>query len=177
MRGGHNKGCPHITDEQYFAKMLSKCLTAASGCFLWQGTRNWKGYGYMFYRGRTIGVHRIAYMLKKGAIPKGMQVCHTCDTRNCCNPDHLWLGSNADNHKDKDAKGRNYFTNLTHCKRGHEFTPGSYVVRKYRRKTMRVCLACEKWRQAQPEYKAKTLERQRRKRAEKRAAAQAAGAM
>jgi len=81
-------------------------LSDITGCWLWTGTRNHKGYGYFSTGGTRYRVHRLAWQLKRGAIPAGQLVCHTCDVRNCINPDHLFLGTARENNSDRDAKGR-----------------------------------------------------------------------
>jgi len=60
----------------------------------------------MRFNGKMVGVHRVAWQITKGPIPDGMQILHSCDVPICCNPNHLFLGSNDDNHADKAAKDR-----------------------------------------------------------------------
>lgn len=50
--------------------------------------------------------HRLAYEMCIAPIPRGLHVLHRCDNPPCCNPDHLFLGTIADNNADKVAKGR-----------------------------------------------------------------------
>lgn len=79
-----------------------------SGCWLWTGTIFRNGYGRMNfgYRGSGRGAHRVAWELYHGHVPEGMCVLHRCDTKLCVNPDHLFLGTSADNCMDRHAKGR-----------------------------------------------------------------------
>ena len=77
------------------------------GC--WIATKNLNGKGYSCYRrrdGTYERLHRLSYKKFKGPIPDGMVVCHECDVRNCWNPDHLFLGTVADNNIDMMRKGR-----------------------------------------------------------------------
>lgn len=76
-----------------------------TGCIEWTGHLV-TGYGQYRYRGRDTYAHRVAYERAFGPIPKGLLVLHRCDNPCCCNPDHLFLGTHADNMKDKTSKGR-----------------------------------------------------------------------
>lgn len=78
----------------------------ATGCLLWTGPRETKGYGTLFWEGKNRKAHRMAWEDVNGPIPDGMSVCHTCDTPPCVNVAHLFLGTNADNVADRVAKGR-----------------------------------------------------------------------
>ena len=73
-------------------------------CWIWQRSRNSKGYGRLKHLGRTMYVHRIVYELVYREVID--QVMHSCDIRLCCNPHHLSTGTNLDNVKDCIEKGR-----------------------------------------------------------------------
>lgn len=81
-------------------------------CLVWTACRHGQGYG-MFYTGREGDpkmsyAHRVAYELEHGPIPDGLLVCHRCDNPPCVDPDHLFVGTELDNIRDRDAKGRQY---------------------------------------------------------------------
>lgn len=75
-------------------------------CWLWTGYRNDNGYGQVGFNGHVRLAHRVAYTLAFGIIPEGMDVLHHCDNPSCVRPDHLFLGTQLDNIRDRDTKGR-----------------------------------------------------------------------
>ena len=77
-----------------------------NSCWNWQGGLNADNYGVTFNNGKSIGSHRISYMLFKGTINQGLVIMHTCDNPQCINPKHLLLGTQSDNMKDMVKKGR-----------------------------------------------------------------------
>lgn len=75
-------------------------------CWIWIASRNGQGYGNFKINGQSEKAHRVAYKLVYGEIPGNLYVLHTCDNPSCCNPLHLFLGSQADNVQDMCVKGR-----------------------------------------------------------------------
>ncbi len=86
---------------------LKKRSKKSKDCILWTGNLTDRGYGQMQFHGKRTYVHRISYAINIGPIPEGMFICHTCDVRNCINPEHLFLGTAKENIQDMVRKGRN----------------------------------------------------------------------
>lgn len=77
-----------------------------SGCWLWDTPHNSHGYGVASRGGKKIAAHRLSYSHFVGDIQPGQDVRHKCDSRACVNPDHLELGTRADNNRDTSARDR-----------------------------------------------------------------------
>lgn len=85
--------------------------SAASGCWTWTLGLNQKGYGRFKANGQSLISHRVAWFIANRCLPgtkdgQRLCVCHACDVRTCCNPSHLFLGTDSDNVRDMDNKGR-----------------------------------------------------------------------
>ena len=119
-----------------------------SGCVLWTGSganrypRICRGTGAGMV---CWGVHRLVWQMAHGPIYTGMFVCHHCDTPNCVNIDHLFLGSHTDNMRDMRTKGRQNYVMaerqraVTHCPRGHPYSPENTRIGA---RGGRLCRAC-----------------------------------
>lgn len=96
----------YIVPDDIFNQRFWNRTDRTGDCWLWTGPVMKNGYGQTARHYRRILTHRYAYELAHGPIPEGMCVCHTCDIRRCINPNHLFLGTVADNNRDMRAKGR-----------------------------------------------------------------------
>jgi HNH endonuclease len=121
-------------------------------CWEWIKCRRSCGYGTMRVSGYNVAVHRISFAIHFLSVPAEMCVCHSCDNPLCCNPNHLWLGDNAQNTADKVTKGRQAKGDIlrssggkfqrakTACLRGHPFSKENTLINNGKR----VCRACSR---------------------------------
>lgn len=88
----------------------SVSIQSLEGCWNWTGLKDRNGYGNLVSNvngKKEQRANRVSWIFFRGGIPEGLCVLHRCDNPSCVNPDHLFLGTNGDNMKDKTTKGRN----------------------------------------------------------------------
>lgn len=89
-------------------RLNRKILKTQDGCWVFTGSKDRYGYGWFMGAGEK-KAHRASYAIHVAAVPEGMSVLHRCDVRDCVNPEHLFIGTNADNTRDCIQKGRGKF--------------------------------------------------------------------
>ena len=90
--------------KDIFRFMRKVRVQGPESCWLWKGRGG--RYGNVFMQGRHFKAHRVAYLMMRGPIRRGLLIRHTCDTKGCVNPAHLLLGTAKDNAADLMNRGR-----------------------------------------------------------------------
>lgn len=106
---GKGKGWSPVRDLSLAEYLSARSQPADNGCRLWTGAVYEKGHGKFRRNYKEVRAHRAAFELANGPIPSGQVVCHRCDNPRCINPDHLFLGTVADNNLDMIRKNRHAF--------------------------------------------------------------------
>ena len=96
-------------------RFAAKVDFESSEHWLWYGSTMKFGYGQIYFYVSLMLAHRFAWLLYCGEIPEGLQVLHKCDIPQCVKPEHLFLGTQADNMRDMHQKGRNWQATKPEC--------------------------------------------------------------
>ena len=130
-------------------RALDKTLIG-DDCWEYGGKIRTDGYGSVFVHngtraGGTALAHRVVYEGLVGPIPEGKILCHHCDNPKCVRPDHIFVGTDADNMADMRAKGRHAHgdthpsSKITHCPQGHPYSGHNLYIRNCGRRMCRAC--------------------------------------
>jgi hypothetical protein len=137
-RRGYGPHCQPL--EVRFWSKVKADTTSPNGCWLWTGGVDGWGYACIWHQGKSRIASRVAWELRHAnPFPEGMQACHTCDNPRCVRPDHIFPGTNMDNHLDALRKGRLVqLPPRTHCQRGHAME-GDNVAMEGGKRRCRTC--------------------------------------
>lgn len=141
-------------------KFLSKLMPIPE-CGCWLFTGGWDhssgGYGeFCIKKGLYKKAHRVSWEIFKGPIPDNLHVLHKCDTPPCCNPTHLYLGTEKNNTDDRFARNRSWQQSVTHCPYGHEYTADNLYKQP---NGIRRCATCGRERAKEYQRKKRLLAR------------------
>jgi hypothetical protein len=136
--GTHYSAIQGVDKATLWGRVTPRILESASGCWLWLGQKNSKGYGRVQVAKVMRAAHRVIYELLVGPIPKCLSVDHLCRVRNCVNPAHMDLVTTRVNvlrgqgHTAANAR-------KTACKRGHPLGGANLYVDRLGHRRCRIC--------------------------------------
>ena len=118
-------------------------LDTRTGCLIWLGSRNERGYGRVWFEGRMQRVNRVSLRILKCVRLGKRLALHDCDNPRCFHPDHLHAGSSRQNAIESVERKRHVNARKTRCKRGHRFTRANTRIRAAAGRVWRACRKCE----------------------------------
>ena len=128
---------------------LKTSVTSRDGCWLTNLKPDKDGYPRAWITPKMRRASHAYYAIYNDDFPAGKLIMHSCDNPSCVNPEHLIIGDDKMNMKDRDSKGRDAngimykYRNSTHCKNGHEFTEENTYTRT-RKEGGRQCRICHR---------------------------------
>lgn len=134
----------------FLFRYADRLLFDGHGCWVWTGAQKGTGYAELYYQGKRYLMHRLTYVLAKGAIPEGLHIDHLCRVRLCINPAHLEAVTMRTNILRGIAPSA-HNARKTRCPHGHEYNEAN----TYRWRTQRECRPCRKHRRRETRRKAR----------------------
>lgn len=135
-------------DRRLLRRFVAKLRVEPEGCWAWTAARIGTGYGAIRIGGRTHLAHRVAHEMFIGPVPADLEVRHSCDNPPCVNPQHLLLGSHADNMLDMARRGRarggEFHAAKTHCPQGHPYDEVNTYLAPVEGRVNRQCRECKR---------------------------------
>lgn len=111
-------------EELRFYLLMSVTVDPVTGCWMWNRSLSDSGYVSIKHHGRPIRGHRLsAHLFMDFDLDNPLDLLHHCDRPACINPLHTFAGTHQQNMLDMVAKGRHRGARVTHCPKGHEYTP------------------------------------------------------
>lgn len=124
-----------VVRERFFSR-----IEYTESCWNWKGGDNGQGYRRISVNGEIAYAHRLAWTIFRGDIPNGLCVCHHCDNPSCVRPDHLFLGTKADNNIDRIIKGRSVYPKKKEfCVHGHPRSGDNLYIKPNGKRECRTC--------------------------------------
>lgn len=129
----HQEACPACEPARVRERIKGNVTIDANGCWLWNGSCAKAGYGQISVHNTPRAVHVVSYEAFIGAVPEGKEVCHTCDVKPCCNPEHFFAGTQKENVADMWTKGRGAKPPRVVGERNHKATLNNAQVEELRK--------------------------------------------
>lgn len=130
--------------EQQITNFFNK-VNKTEACWFWLAAKDGVGYGISTANGKTLRAHRVSWLIAYGELPKGKDLHHICENKDCVNPRHLTPLDHAYHLKLTEKNPTTINSKKTHCLRGHSLSGNNLVANKLKW-GKRICKTCDRTR-------------------------------